>query len=53
MSVFEALQIVMNALEKQSGCGRLDEPLRKARTTLYLYVTKKLEEEGQENDTKE
>jgi len=53
MSVFEALQMVMNALEKRSGCGRLEESLRRARTTLYLYVTKKLEEEGQEHDTKE
>lgn len=52
MSVFEALQMVMDALEKQSSCGRLEEPLRRARTTLYLYVTKKLEEE-KENDTEE
>ena len=45
MSVMEALQLIVDELEKSSSCGLLGEKLRKARATLYYYVMEKLRED--------
>ena len=50
MEVYEALQIVIKALEDSATCGRLGEKLRKAKITLYKYVTDKLVEDKEKKE---
>lgn len=50
MSVEEALNIVIRALEENTSCGRLGEQVRKAKLILHSYVIDKLVEDKEKEE---
>ena len=54
MSVFEALQLIIRKIEDTAnGCVKLDENVRRAKVIIYKYVTEKLAEEVDREESKE